>query len=288
MELDRAASRVRGKNLSFLITLGHTHTLSRILRAQLGGRCCMDNLHMNSTTLRTSKLSLTHCTLVGIRDRRKVTMLLHMGLEVEACHVLGSTNVTYETFIVEVDGPDVPGHVLVSLERCTTVVTGIVTVFTVSTYVILVGTFVVICLLAHLTDEAPLVCVDDKMIAEGLCSLESLVAVGTHVLPLIGVHLHVALKVLLGGRLIHTLRALVAAWGPVFKHAVHIEADLLGEHLATIITLVLPMPGCNTEVRVIEVLIKLFLSTEHQATISAGVSLPDPSGVSLFPPPSTL
>lgn len=214
-------------------------------------------------------------------------MLLHVGLEVEARHVLGPAHVTYEPLVIKVDGSDVPGHVFVGLECGTAVVAGIVTVFTVSAYVVLVGPLVVVSLLAHLADKAPLVGVDDQVVAIGLCGLESLVAVGTHVAALVGVHLHVALEVLLGGRLVHTLGALVAARGPVLEHTVHVEADLLREHLATVVTLVFSMPGSDAKVHVIEVLVKLLLSAEHQATVSAGVSLPDPPGVAFLPPPPT-
>lgn len=190
-------------------------------------------------------------------------MLLHMRFQVEARHVLGTTYVTYKPLVIKMDSSDVPSHMFVSLECSTTVVAGIVTVFTVGAYVVLVGTFVVVCLLAHLTYKPPLVGVNDQMIAEGLCSLQSFVAVRTHVAPLIGVHLHVALQVLLCGCLVHTLRALVAARGPVLEHAMHIEADLLCEHFATVITLVFPMPGCNAKVHVVKVLVKLLLSAEH-------------------------
>ena len=132
-----------------------------------------------------------------------------------------------------------------------------------STYVVLVGTFVVVCLLAHLALKATLVGVDDQVIAEGFSCLEFLVAVRTLVLPLIGVHLHVTFEVLLGGRLIHTQGALVATWSSMLEHAVYIEAYLLCEYFPTVITDVFPMPGCNTKVHVVEVLIKFLLSAEH-------------------------
>lgn len=214
-------------------------------------------------------------------------MLLHVGFEVEARHVLGPAHVTYEPLVIKMDGSDVPSHVFVGFECSAAVVAGIVTVFTVSAYMVLVGPLVVVGLLAHLADKAPLVSVDDQVVAVGLCSLESLVAVGTHVAALVGVHLHVALEILLGGRLIHTLGALVAARGTMLEHAVHVETDLLCEHFAAVITLVFSVPGRDAKVHVVEVLVKLLLSAEHQATVTAGVSLSDPSGVTFLPPPST-
>ena len=190
-------------------------------------------------------------------------MLLHMSLEIKACHVLGTTHITYKPFVVEMDGPDVSSHMLVSLESRTTVVTGIVPEFTVGAYVVLVGTLVIVRLLTHLADKAALVGVNDQVVAIRLGCLESLVAVRTHKLSLIGVHLHVALEVLLGGRLVHTLGALVASWSTMLEHAVHIEAYLLCKYFATVITGMLPMPGSNAQVHVVEVLIKFLLSAEH-------------------------
>lgn len=190
-------------------------------------------------------------------------MFSHMTLKVEARHMLGTTHITYESLVIEMNSSNMSSYMFISLESCTTVVTGIVPEFTVSAYVILVGTFVVVCFLAHLADKTTFVGVDDHVVAEGFSSLESLVAVRAHVTPLVGVHLHVTLEVLLGRGFIHTLGALVATWCPVLEHAVYIEAYLLGENLATVVTSVFPVPGCNAKVHVIEVLIKFFLSAEH-------------------------
>lgn len=215
-------------------------------------------------------------------------MLLHMRLEIKARHVLGTAHITYKSFVVEVDSPDVSCHVLVSLKGRTAVITSIVPEFTVSAYVVLIGTLVVVRLLAHLADKAALIGMNDQVIAVRLSRLESLVTVWTHELSLIGVHLHVALEVLLGGRLIHTLRALVASRSPMLEHAVYIEAYLLREHFATVITGVLPMPGGNAKVHVVEVLIKFLLSAERHAADITGVSLPYPASVTLLAPPPPL
>ncbi|MPC35826.1 hypothetical protein E2C01_029263 [Portunus trituberculatus] len=192
-------------------------------------------------------------------------MGFHVPSKVGAGHVLSATDVTDESLVSEVNRPDVARHILVGLEGSTTVLAGEAAGRAVSAAVVFIQGTLVERLVTLVTAVAPLIGVQDHVVAVGLLALQAFVAHLTHMCQLTSVHLHVVQP----WTLVITLVALVAAWRPVSEFLVGAQASLLIKGLPTGLALVLRLPGGQTQVDLLVVHTGFQQALEHLTTLRA-------------------
>lgn len=162
---------------------------------------------------------------------------------------------------------DVPCHVFVRLECGTTVVTGVVSAWTVGAQVVMICSLVVVCFVAHRTQKTSLSRVYDQVVAIGLGRLEPLTTLGTYILTLVGVNSHMSLEVLLGRGLVSALWTTVSSGSSVLEHPVNAEADLLCEGFIAVWTCMSAAPGCHAKVHMVKVHLKFTLGGKDEVTL---------------------